>query len=77
MNTLLDRITIEPELCHGKPCVRGMRFPVDVILEHLAAGDTAEDLTAEFPELEKDDILACIAYGAAAVRLREPEMAAA
>ena len=46
-------------------------------LEHLAAGDTAEDLTAEFPELEKDDILACIAYGAAAVRLREPEMAAA
>lgn len=77
MNALTDRITIDPEICHGKPCVRGMRHPVDSILEHLAAGDTPEDLMAEFPELEREDILACIAFGAAAVRLREPELAAA
>jgi uncharacterized protein (DUF433 family) len=56
---LLKRVTVDPEICHGKPCLRGLRYPVETILEYLAGGDSVEDLLAEFPDLEKDDILAC------------------
>lgn len=56
---LLSRITVEPEICHGKPCVRGLRYPVETILEYLAGGDTIDDLLREFPDLEREDILAC------------------
>jgi len=64
MNTLISRITIDPEICHGKPVVRGMRIPVQSVLEYLAAGDSAEDLLAEFPDLEREDILACLEFAA-------------
>ena len=50
---LLSRITVDPEICHGKPCVRGLRYPVETILEYLAGGDSIEDLLAEFPDLER------------------------
>lgn len=56
---LLQRITVDPEICHGKPCLRGLRYPVEAILEYLAGGDGIDDLLAEFPDLERDDILAC------------------
>lgn len=56
---LLSRITVDPEICHGKPCLRGLRYPVEVILEYLAGGDSVEALMAEFPDLEREDILAC------------------
>ena len=56
---LLKRITVDPQICHGKPCVRGLRYPVETILEYLAGGDSTEDLLAEFPDLEREDILAC------------------
>jgi len=56
---LLSRITVDPEICHGKPCVRGLRYPVETILEYLAGGDSTENLLAEFPDLEREDILAC------------------
>lgn len=56
---LLSRITVDPEICHGKPCVRGLRYPVETLLEYLAGGDTTDDLLAEFPDLEREDILAC------------------
>jgi uncharacterized protein (DUF433 family) len=56
---LLTRITVDPDICHGKPCVRGLRYPVETILEYLAGGDSVEDLLAEFPDLEREDILAC------------------
>lgn len=56
---LLSRISVDPEICHGKPCVRGLRYPVETILEYLAGGDSIEDLLAEFPDLEREDILAC------------------
>jgi uncharacterized protein (DUF433 family) len=59
---LLSRITIDPDICHGKPCVRGLRYPVETILEYLAGGDLVEDLLAEFPDLERDDILACLEF---------------
>lgn len=56
---LLSRITVDPLVCHGKPCVRGLRYPVEVLLEYLAGGDSTEDILAEFPDLEREDILAC------------------
>jgi uncharacterized protein (DUF433 family) len=56
---LLKRVTVDPEICHGKPCVRGLRYPVESILEYLAGGDSVEDLLTEFPDLESEDILAC------------------
>lgn len=56
---LLSRITVDPEICHGKPCVRGLCYPVEAILEYLAGGDSTEDLLKEFPDLEREDVLAC------------------
>jgi uncharacterized protein (DUF433 family) len=55
----LSRITVDPAICHGKPCVRGLRYPVETILEYLAGGDSVDDLPAELPDLEREDILAC------------------
>lgn len=64
---LLKRITIDPNICHGKPSIRGMRYPVASILEYLAAGDQAEDILQEFPDLEEADIQACLAFAVLAV----------
>jgi uncharacterized protein (DUF433 family) len=61
---LLTRITIDPEICHGKPVVRGLRYPVESLLEYLAAGDSIDDLLAEFPDLEREDFLACLEFDA-------------
>jgi uncharacterized protein (DUF433 family) len=52
----------DPEICHGKPCVRGLRYPVETILEYLAGGDSVEQLLEEFPDLEREDILACYEF---------------
>ena len=59
---LLSRITVDPAICHGKPCIRGLRYPVESILEYLAGGDSVEAVLAEFPDLERDDILACLEF---------------
>jgi uncharacterized protein (DUF433 family) len=59
---LLSRITVDPAICHGKPCVRGLRYPVEIILEYLAGGDTVESLLLEFPDLEREDVVACLAF---------------
>lgn len=59
---LLSRITVDPEVCHGKPCLRDLRYPVETILEYLAGGNSVEDLLAEFPDLEREDILACLEF---------------
>lgn len=61
-DNLLSRITVDPEICHGKPCIRGLRYPVESILEYLAGGDSVEQVVAEFPDLERDDILACLEF---------------
>jgi uncharacterized protein (DUF433 family) len=61
-DNLLTRITVDPELCHGKPCIRGLRYPIESILEYLAGGDSIEQVLAEFPDLERDDILACLEF---------------
>ncbi len=51
---LLSRIAVDPDICHGKPCLRGLRYPVETMLEYLAGGDSVEDLLAEFPDLERE-----------------------
>lgn len=61
---LLARITIDPQICHGKPCVRGLRYPVEFLLEMLSGDTTAEDLLADYPDLEPDDLKAVYAYAA-------------
>ena len=58
----LERITINPEICHGKPCIRGMRWPVEVILDLLSSDMTAEEILADHPELEKEDLMASINF---------------
>ena len=60
MKSQLNRITIVPGLCGGKPTIRGKRMTVTMILEHLSAGDSFEDILEDFPFLEKDDLYACL-----------------
>ncbi len=62
--TLSERITINPELCHGKPCVRGLRYPVTMILDLLGSGMSSEDILADYPDLEAEDIQACLQFAA-------------
>lgn len=69
-NELLSRITINPVICHGKPCIRNLRYPVSSILEYLAAGDSVEDILAEFTDLEEADIHACLAFAVLAVNAK-------
>ncbi len=59
---LLQRITINPEICHGKPTLRNMRYTVSFILDLLSAGMTTEELIIDYPALEKEDIQACLLY---------------
>jgi uncharacterized protein (DUF433 family) len=64
MNPLLDRISVDPNVCFGKPCIRGTRIWVSLLLDLMASGMTADQLVEEYPQLTRDDILAAIAYGA-------------
>ncbi len=58
----LDRITIDPEICHGKPCIRNMRWPVEVILDMISSGMSASEIIADHPELVDDDIKAALYF---------------
>lgn len=71
---LLARISIDPEVCHGKPCIRGHRIWVSLILDFLASGWTIKDILEEYPGLEEADVLACIAYAAELARERSFEV---
>ena len=64
MAALIDRITINPEVCHGKPTIRGLRYPVETILELLSAGMTIDEILADYEDLERDDIRAVFAFAA-------------
>ena len=59
-NPLLQRITHNPNICHGKPCIRGLRYPVEFILELLSSGMTTEEILADYDDLESKDILAVL-----------------
>jgi uncharacterized protein (DUF433 family) len=62
MEDNLSRITIDPDICHGKPTIRGLRYPVETILELLASGMSIEELLDDYPDLEKEDFFACLNY---------------
>lgn len=70
MENSLARIKINPELCHGKPVIRDTRYTVESMLEYLAGGDTIDDIITEFPDLEREDLLACLAYAVQSVRFK-------
>ena len=75
MNTLLKHISVDPNICFGKPCIRGTRIWVSLILDFLASGMTIDELIEEYPQLTKESILAAIAYGAEMSRERYVEIA--
>ena len=70
MSSLIDRITIDPQICHGKPCVRGLRYPVEFLLELLSSGMTHDEILADDDDLERDDLLAVLQYAARLVRMK-------
>ena len=74
MSQLLARITIDPAICHGKPVIRGLRYPVESMLEYLAAGDSIEDLLTEYPDLEREDLLACLEFAAQSLKLKSQHL---
>ncbi|HEX9729335.1 MAG TPA: DUF433 domain-containing protein [Gemmatimonadales bacterium] len=76
-DSLLSRITVDPEICFGKPCIRGHRIWVSLILDFLAGGMTVEEILAEYPDLTPEDIRACIAYGAEMTRERYVDLSGA
>lgn len=67
---LLNRITIDSEICHGKPTIRGLRYPVENMLELLASGMTIEEILNDYPDLEKNDLLACLEYAAKLTQIK-------
>jgi uncharacterized protein (DUF433 family) len=71
---LLSRITIDPKVCFGKPCIRGHRIWVSLILDLLASGMSSEEILGDYPGLDEADVRACIAYGAEMARERYVEV---
>jgi uncharacterized protein (DUF433 family) len=76
MNPLLNRITVNPNVCFGKPCIRGTRIWVSLILDFLASGMSTEEILKEYPHITEEDIRAAIAYGAEMTRERFVEIPA-
>jgi uncharacterized protein (DUF433 family) len=70
---LLKRITISPEICHGKPCIRGLRYPVEFLLELLSGETTETEILADYPDLEPDDLKAAHAYAARLAKIKRFE----
>jgi len=62
MSNLLDRITIDPQICHGKPVIRGLRYPVEHLLELMSAGMTIDEILADYEDLEREDLLAALVF---------------
>lgn len=70
---LLKRITTSPDICHGKPCIRGLRYPVEFILDLLSGDTTEAEILADYPDLEPDDLRAALAYAARLSRVKRFE----
>jgi len=69
MNHLIESISVDPSVCSGKPCIKGTRIPVHIILDLLAAGESYEAILKAYPNIKKEDILACVKY-VAGIRIR-------
>jgi len=74
MNPLLQRISVDPNICFGKPCIRGTRIWVSLLLDFLASGMSHQEILAEYPQLGEEDLRAAIAYGAEMSRERYVEI---
>ena len=72
----IERSTINSEICHGKPTIRGLRYPVEMILELLSSGMTVEEILADYEDLERDDILAALAFATRLSQVKRVELAA-
>ena len=70
---LVERITVDPNICHDKPCIRGLRYPVEMILELLSSGMSAEEILADYEDLEREDILAALSFAARLSRIKRLE----
>jgi uncharacterized protein (DUF433 family) len=66
----VSRITINPDVCHGKPTVRGLRYPVETLLELMASGMSIEELLRDYPDLEREDFLACLEYASLIIKTK-------
>lgn len=67
---LLDRITLSPDVCHGKPCIRGLRYPVETLLELLSSGMSNEEILADYEDLDAEDLRAAITWAARIARTK-------
>jgi len=72
-----SRITIDPAVCHGKPCVRGLRYPVENVLQWLASGMSIEEILGDYADLERDDILAALDFAARLTHTKRVDLLAA
>ena len=70
---LAERITIDPDICHGKPTIRGLRYPVETILELLSSGMTVDEVLADYEDLERDDIMAVLEFATRLSRVKRIE----
>lgn len=70
---VLQRITMDPDICFGKPVIRGMRYPVEFILELLSSGMSPEEIIEDYPSLEKEDIVACLLFATNAVKFKSAQ----
>ncbi len=73
MNDLSSRITMDPQICHGQPVVRGLRYPVQMLLDLLSSGMSIEDILADYEDLEREDLLAVLAFAARLSRIKRME----
>ena len=73
----MNRITTSTDICHGKPCIRGLRYPVQTVLEWLASGMSLADILDDYSDLEADDIYAALAYAARLAQTNRVELLAA
>jgi uncharacterized protein (DUF433 family) len=74
MKELLERVSVSPNICFGKPCIKGTRIWVSLLLDMLADGKTAKEILKEYPQLKREDVLAAMAYGAEMSRERYVDM---
>jgi len=74
---MTERITIDPAICHGKPCIRGLRYPVESVLKWLTGGMSIEEILADYEDLEREDILAVLSYAARLAHVKSIERLAA
>ena len=73
---LLNRITNNPDICHGKPTIRGLRYPVDSMLDLMASGMSNEEILEDYPDLKKEDLLACLEYAARLTQTKKSQKVA-